>query len=95
MHVRHDLGVGRHFHAYDEGAGFLWLADDDGHCAAGNFVWRPAGSRHEAWAPDGCLVLGIFQVPNRFFEQGGRIADVLGQDWEPAWGNAGNLKAAG
>ena len=71
------------------------LADDDGRCAAGNFVWRPAGSRHEAWAPDGCLVLGIFQVPNKFFEQGGRIADVLGQDWEPAWGNAGNLKATG
>ena len=24
----------------------------------------------------------------------GRIADVLGQDWEPAWGAAANLKAA-
>jgi anti-sigma factor ChrR (cupin superfamily) len=70
------------------------LADDDGSCSAGNFVWRPAGSRHEAWSPDGCVVLGIFQVPNKFFEAGGRVADVLGQDWEAAWGNAANLKAA-
>jgi anti-sigma factor ChrR (cupin superfamily) len=69
------------------------LADDDGSCTAGNFVWRPAGSRHEACSPDGCLVLGIFQVPNRFFEDGGRIADVLGQDWDAAWGAAANLKA--
>ena len=45
---------------------------------------RP-GSRHEAWSPEGCLVLGIFQVPNKFFEDGGRIADVLGQEWAPAW----------
>ena len=71
------------------------LADDDGSCTAGNFVWRPAGSRHQAWSPDGCVVLGIFQVPNKFFEDGGRVADVLGQDREPVWGNAANLKAAG
>ena len=70
------------------------LVDDDGSCGAGNFVWRPAGSRHEAWSPGGCLVLGIFQVPNKFFEEGGRIADVLGQEWGPAWGGAANLKAA-
>lgn len=71
------------------------LADDDGTCTAGNFVWRPAGSRHQAWSPEGCVVLGIFQVPNKFFEAGGRVADVLGQDWDAAWSNAGNLKAAG
>jgi anti-sigma factor ChrR (cupin superfamily) len=71
------------------------LVDDDGSCTAGNFVWRPAGSRHEAWAHAGCVVLGIFQVPNKFFEAGGRVADVLGQDWEPAWAGAGNLKAVG
>ena len=69
------------------------LADDDGNCTAGNFVWRPSGSRHQAWSPEGCVVLGIFQVPNKFFEEGGRVADVLGQDWDPAWSNAGNLKA--
>jgi anti-sigma factor ChrR (cupin superfamily) len=71
------------------------LADDDGRCTAGNFVWRPAGSRHEAWSPEGCIVLGIFQVPNKFFEAGGRIADVLGQDWAAAWGQASNLKNTG
>ena len=71
------------------------LEDDDGSCAAGNFVWRPAGSRHQAWSSGGCVVLGIFQVPNKFFEAGGRIADVLGQDWEAAWSHAGNLKDSG
>jgi anti-sigma factor ChrR (cupin superfamily) len=71
------------------------LVDDDGRCGAGNFVWRPAGSRHQAWSPGGCLVLGIFQVPNKFFEQGGRVTDILEQDWDRAWGGAGNLKAAG
>lgn len=71
------------------------LVDDDGTCTAGDFVWRPSGSRHEAWSPEGCLVLGIFQVPNKFFEDGGRVADILGQDWDAAWGSAGNLKAAG
>jgi anti-sigma factor ChrR (cupin superfamily) len=71
------------------------LVDDDGRCSAGNFVWRPAGSRHEAWSPGGCLVLGIFQVPNKFFEDGGKVADILGQEWDQAWNGAGNLKAAG
>ena len=71
------------------------LEDDDGRCTAGDFVWRPAGSRHQAWSQGGCVVLGIFQVPNKFFEEGGRIADVLGHDWEAAWSHAGNLRAAG
>jgi anti-sigma factor ChrR (cupin superfamily) len=70
------------------------LVGDDGRCEAGDFVWRPAGSRHEAWSPEGCLVLGIFQVPNRFFERGGKVADILGQEWDATWGEAGNLKAA-
>jgi anti-sigma factor ChrR (cupin superfamily) len=42
------------------------LVDDDGACAAGNFVWRRAGSVHSAWSPDGCIVLGIFEAPNEF-----------------------------
>lgn len=70
------------------------LADDDGVCTAGNFVWRPAGSRHQAWSPDGALVLGIFQVPNRFFEADGSVRDVLGQEWDPAWGESRNLASA-
>jgi anti-sigma factor ChrR (cupin superfamily) len=42
------------------------LVDEDGACAAGNFVWRRAGSVHEAWSPDGCVVLGVFEKPNEF-----------------------------
>jgi anti-sigma factor ChrR (cupin superfamily) len=70
------------------------LHDDDGVCTAGNYVWRPAGSRHEAWAPNGGLMLAMFQVPNKFFEDGGDIVDVLGQDWDSTWGDSTNLKAA-
>ncbi len=42
------------------------LVDDDGVCTAGNYVWRRPGSVHEAWSPDGCVVLGIFDKPNEF-----------------------------
>jgi anti-sigma factor ChrR (cupin superfamily) len=42
------------------------LVDDDGACTAGNFVHRKPGSVHNAWTPDGCLVLGIFEAPNEF-----------------------------
>lgn len=54
----------------------------------GDFVWRPAGSRHAAWAPEGGLMLAIFQVPNRFFEPDGGVVDMLGQQWERTWGGA-------
>ena len=61
----------------------------EGECKAGDFVWRPAGSRHEAWAgPQGGVMLAMFQIPNRFHENDGRELDVLGQDWEMAWGKA-------
>ena len=43
------------------------LVDHEGEARAGTFVWRPAGSRHTATAPDGALLLGIFQKPNQFF----------------------------
>lgn len=43
------------------------LVDHEGTATVGNFVWRPAGSRHTASAPDGALLLGIFQKPNKFF----------------------------
>ncbi|HXH81845.1 MAG TPA: cupin domain-containing protein [Candidatus Tectomicrobia bacterium] len=46
------------------------LVDDDGACAAGDFVWRRPGSVHSAWTPDGCLVLGVFEQPNEFLEPG-------------------------
>lgn len=65
------------------------LVCGEGECRAGEFVWRPAGSRHEAWGgPQGGVMLAMFQVPNRFFETDGRELDVAGQDWQAAWGNA-------
>ena len=42
------------------------LVDDEGTVSAGNYVWRPAGSRHDAWAPDGALILSMFLKPNKF-----------------------------
>lgn len=52
----------------------------------GEFVWREAGSRHVAWTPEGGLMLAMFQVPNRFFEQDGRVTDISGTDWDSLWG---------
>jgi anti-sigma factor ChrR (cupin superfamily) len=61
----------------------------EGECKAGDFVWRPAGSRHQAWAgPQGGLMLAMFQIPNKFFEADGRETDVTGQDWDAAWSKA-------
>ena len=61
----------------------------EGECKAGEYVWRPAGSRHEAWAgPQGGLMLAMFQIPNKFFEPDGRETDVMGQDWNAAWSKA-------
>ena len=42
--------------------------DDEGECTAGNFVWRPAGSRHTARSPRGALMLAYFLAPNKFFD---------------------------
>ena len=56
----------------------------EGECTAGNFVWRPAGSRHKAWAPHGGLMLAIFQVQNKFFREKGET-DMLDNDWENSW----------
>jgi anti-sigma factor ChrR (cupin superfamily) len=65
------------------------LVDRDGECAAGDYVWRPAGSRHEAWCPDGGLMIAMFQVPNRFYRADGATTDMLGQDWTATWGRGG------
>ena len=43
------------------------LVDHEGEARAGSFVYRPPGSRHTASAPNGALLLGIFQRPNTFF----------------------------
>jgi anti-sigma factor ChrR (cupin superfamily) len=61
----------------------------EGECKQGEFVWRPARSRHEAWAgPQGGLMLAMFQVPNRFYGADGRETDFLGNDWQKTWGAA-------
>ena len=65
------------------------LVCGEGECKAGDFVWRPPGSRHEAWAgPQGGLMLAMFQIPNRFFEPDGRETDVNGKDWNETWSKA-------
>jgi len=41
--------------------------DDEGITTTGNFVWRPAGNTHVAWAGlNGATVIGIFRAPNHF-----------------------------
>ena len=45
------------------------LVDHEGACTAGNYVWRKAGSRHSAHSPDGCIAIGFFQQPNKFFDE--------------------------
>ena len=44
------------------------LEDEEGAVTAGNYVWRPAGSRHDARAPNGCVTLSFFLKPNKFFD---------------------------
>jgi len=66
------------------------LVCPEGECHAGQFVWRPAGSRHEAWGgPKGGVFLAIFQQPNKFFQADGRVTDFLGRDWQETWGKSG------
>lgn len=54
----------------------------------GEYVARPAGSRHAAWCPEGGLMVAFFQMPNKFFETNGEVVDFLGKDWETEWGEA-------
>ncbi len=43
--------------------------DDEGVCTAGNFVWRPAGSRHIGRAPNGVTFLAFFMKPSKRLPQ--------------------------
>ena len=68
------------------------LVDRDGpdagmECKAGQYIWRPSGSRHSAWSPKGGTFLAIFQIPNKFYESDQRVTDISGQDWETLWGH--------
>ena len=60
--------VPSHFHAGVEQTFILEgsLEDHLGAATAGNFVWREPGSYHEAHSPNGAIVLGMFDKPNRF-----------------------------
>ncbi len=68
------------------------LGDPDGVCTAGNFVWRPAGTRHAAYTPEGGLMLAIFQVPSKFFERDDSVKDMLDGDWDEFCSSASNLQ---
>lgn len=46
------------------------LVDDEGECTAGNFVWRPAGSRHTAHCPDGASFIAFFKKMSRRIPEG-------------------------
>ena len=66
--------------------------DEGIECKAGQFIWRPAGSRHSAWSPQGGLMLAFFQIPNKFFEADGRVTDMAGKEWEAMWGSAPTVR---
>ncbi len=68
------------------------LVCGEGTVTPGNFVWRPAGSRHEAWAgPEGNLSVAMFQLPNKFFQPDGRELDFLGNEWNKVWDEAAKV----
>ena len=52
----------------------------------GEFVWRPPGSRHSAYTPEGGLMIAMFLIPNKFYEAGGKAVDLIGEDWGLKWG---------
>jgi quercetin dioxygenase-like cupin family protein len=45
------------------------LVDHQSSATEGNFVWRPAGSRHTAHSPEGALILSFFIKPNLFVKK--------------------------
>lgn len=70
------------------------LVCGEGTVTPGNFVWRPAGSRHAACAgPEGNLSVAMFQLPNKFFQADGRELDFLGNEWDKVWGEAAKAHA--
>lgn len=45
------------------------FGDEEGMAGPGDFIWRPEGNRHQAYSPDGCLILGFFLKPNVFLKE--------------------------
>ena len=44
------------------------IVDEEGEARAGDYVWRPKGSRHIARSPEGALMIAFFLKPNNFLE---------------------------
>jgi anti-sigma factor ChrR (cupin superfamily) len=42
------------------------LVDQEGEAKAGQYVWRPGGHVHQAYSPNGAVLLSIFMKPNLF-----------------------------
>ena len=42
------------------------LVDQEGAALPGHFVWRPGGHVHQAYSPNGAVMLSIFMKPNLF-----------------------------
>jgi hypothetical protein len=40
-------------------------------------------------------MLGVFQIPNKFFDADGKTSDMLEQDWEATWSQASSLAGQG
>ena len=54
------------------------LEDHEGACTPHTYVWRPAGSQHVARAPEGALMIAMFESPNIFLD-GERSGETLKQ----------------
>ena len=95
MKVEPGCGLPDHTHALIEQTYVLEgsLVCAEGECKAGDYVWRPSGSRHKAWCPDGGLMIAIFQVPNKFHKEQGEV-DLVNQNWDENWANCTNMSTA-
>jgi mannose-6-phosphate isomerase-like protein (cupin superfamily) len=51
------------------------MEDDEGVVSAGNFVYRPAGSRHSVRTPRGAKYIGLFHGSARSVESGRLFPD--------------------
>ena len=44
------------------------VEDHDGLAAAGDYIWRKAGSLHDNWSPHGAVLLAIYRKPNIYYD---------------------------
>lgn len=42
------------------------FSDHDGTCRAGEYVWRKAGSKHQTYSEEGCVIIAVYRKPNLF-----------------------------